>query len=129
MNNKKTVTPLWEKIVGVAGLVLLCVGFAYLSWEKITRERSPLHISFAIDSIVEVETEFLVKVNVENAGFQSATELQVEGVLLKDGKKIESHKMQIDYIPSNSGRRIGFFFKQDPHLGALEFRALGFQEP
>ena len=129
MNNKKTVTPLWEKIVGVAGLVLLCVGFAYLSWEKITREKSPLHISFAIDSIVEVETEFLVKVKVENAGFQSATALQVEGALLMDGKEVETHEMQVDYIPSNSNRRIGVFFKQDPRLGTLEFRALGFQEP
>jgi uncharacterized protein (TIGR02588 family) len=129
MSNKKPVTPLWEKIVGMLGLVLLCVGFAYLSWENITKEKSPLHILFAVGSIIEVETEFLVTVNVENTGFQSATALQVEGVLLKDGKKIESHRMQIDYIPSNSNRRIGFFFKQDPHLGALEFRALGFQEP
>jgi uncharacterized protein (TIGR02588 family) len=129
MSNKKPVTPLWEKIVGMLGLVLLCFGFAYLSWENITKETSPLHISFAVGSIIEVETEFLVTVNVENTGFQSATALQVEGVLLKDGKKIESHRMQIDYIPSNSNRRIGFFFKQDPHLGTLEFRALGFQEP
>jgi uncharacterized protein (TIGR02588 family) len=129
MSNKKPVTPLWEKIVGMLGLVLLCFGFAYLSWEKLTKEKSPLHISFAVGNIIEVETEFLVRINVENTGFQSATALQVEGVLSKDGKEMESHKMQIDYIPSNSDRSIGFFFKQDPRLGTLEFRALGFQEP
>lgn len=129
MDNKKPTTPLWEKIVGALGFLLLCSGFIYLSWAQVTAEKKPLHILFTVDKITKVDTHFLVRVKVENSSPQSAAALQVEAALVKDGQEIETSSAQIDYIPSNSTRRIGFFFEQDPGSNTLEFRTTGYQEP
>ena len=129
MSHKKPATPLWEKMVGALGLALLCSGFIYLTWVEITNEKSPIQIVFDVDNIAAVDNHFLVTVSVKNSGLQSAAVLQVEGILLKDGRQVETSNVQIDYLPSNSDRKIGLFFKQDPRSGTLEFRALGYQEP
>ena len=129
MNNKKSATPLWEKIVGGLGLVLLCAGFIYLTWTALNNEKSPPDISFDIDAITAMEAGFLVTVNVSNSGSESAAALQVQGVLSKNGVESETYTMEIDYIPSRSTREIGFFFKKDPRTGLLEFNALGYQKP
>ncbi|HSC68384.1 MAG TPA: hypothetical protein VLC79_11860 [Cellvibrio sp.] len=129
MNNQKTATPLWEKCVGTLGLLLLCTGFVYLTWAEMTAQKSPLHIIFNVEKIVPVDKQFAVIVEVGNTSLQSAAALQVEAILLQDGKEMETNTAQIDYIPSNSTRTIGFFFEQDPGLGKLEFRALAYQQP
>ena len=129
MGNEKPVTPLWEKIVGALGLILLCSGFIYLTWVEVTTEKSPVNIVFNVDKITAVNTQFLVTVTVKNSSFQSATALQVEAALVKDGLQVETSSAQIDYIPSNSTRTVGFFFKQEPNSEALKFRTLGYQEP
>lgn len=128
MNHKKHLTPLWEKLVGILGLILLCAGFFYLSWVKITAGESPPEILFRVNNVVPLDSSFLVNVTVRNRGFQTVTALQVQGVL-QVGDEEERNKLAIDYLPANSTRDIGFFFKSDPREGALEFKALGFQAP
>lgn len=129
MENKKTATPLWEKLVGALGLVLLCCGFIYLTWAEVSADESPLHIVFAIDKITEINTHYLVTVDVENTSHKSAAALQVEGVLVAKGLEVETSSAQVDFLPSSSMRTINFFFKKDPRSGTLEFRASSYQEP
>lgn len=129
MNNKKSATPLWEKLVGALGLILLCCGFIYLTWAEVTAEESPLHVVFTINKITEINNHYLVTVNVENISYQSAAAVQIEGGLVTKGLKVETSSAQLDFLPSSSMRTINFFFKHDPRSGTLEFRASSYQEP
>lgn len=129
MSPKENKTPLWENLVGLLGLVLLCVGFVFLTWTKITAKESPPEISFSINTVTQGDSSFLVNVTVKNHGFQSVIALQVEAVLNGDDKNEERSNLEIDYLPSNSTRDIGFFFGEDPRVGELTFKALGYQVP
>ncbi len=129
MNKKNNPTPLWENLIGLAGLLLLCAGFIYLTWTKITDDKSPSTVLFSVSDVAQSGTDFVVSVKVKNEGFQSLASLQVEAVVSGEDLQEERNNLEVDYLPSNSTREIGFYFRQNPALGKLEFRALGYQVP
>lgn len=129
MNQKNKPTPLWENLIGLAGLLLLCAGFIYLTWTKITDDKSPSTVSFLVSGVAQSGTDYAVTVTVKNDGFQSLASLQVEAVLIGEDAQEERNSLEVDYLPSNSTREIGFYFRQNPALGKLEFRALSYQVP
>ena len=122
-------TPTWEKIVGLLGLTLLCIGFAYLGWAAITEQDKPPNIVFTVTEINDLETDFLVQVEVANTGFKSVAGLDIEGRLIPRNGSPETSTAEVDYVPSGSSRSVGLFFNSDPRVGTLSLRALGYQEP
>lgn len=122
-------TPLWEKLVGLAGLVLVCFTIGFLLWSAISAQDDPPNVSFEIHEIHAIDGRYLVLLDVHNSGDLTAADLQVE-VSLSDGQgNTESATGSIDYLAAGSTRRMGFYFGTDPGLGELQFRALGYHKP
>ena len=127
--NSSAVTPTWEKIVGFAGFVVLCAGLVYLVWAAMTEENSAPKIAFKVQAIKSLDSNYLVTVEVSNRGHESVAALQIEGELEQAAGEPEKSSAQIDYVPSQSRRHVGLFFRSDPKDGKISFRALGYQEP
>ncbi len=122
-------TPVWEKIVGLVGFFVLCTGFAYLARAAVTENHAPPQFQFNVEEIKELGSGYLVKVEVANSGYESVAALQMEGRLEGSAQEPETNAIQVDYVPSQSSRKVGFFFQDNPENGKLSFRALGYQEP
>lgn len=120
-------TPLWEKILGLSGLLLLLTGFIYLGWMSLHEHDSPPDIRFVVTEINQLASGYLVQLDVHNSGTQSIAALQFEGYL--NGDAGETSRSEIDYVPSHSKSSAGLFFTHNPHAGTLTFKALGYQKP
>ena len=128
-NTSDTHTPLWEKLLGTLGLLLVLAGFIYLGWMAIHQNEAPPDVSFNITRISQVSDGFLVEVEVINQGSQSLAALYLEGRLTIGDGEPEINHAQVDYLPSRSKGHTGFFFSRDPRAGTLEFKPSGYQEP
>lgn len=122
-------TPLWEKLLGIVGLLLLLAGFIYLGWMAIHEDDTPPDVLFSITRISQVSDGFLVEVEVTNNGSQSLAALHLKGSLTIEDGEPEINQAQVDYLPSRSKGHAGFFFSRDPRTGTLEFKPSGYQEP
>lgn len=122
-------TPLWEKIAGFVGFILILFMLGYLGWSAFTNDDAPPQIEFEIVDAQATPDGHLVRVLVRNRGEQVATSLNVEARLNMAGELAEHSTALIDYLPIASQQEIGFFFKNNPAAGELTFRALNFQAP
>ncbi|MGM8228348.1 hypothetical protein ACSV5M_17335 [Cellvibrio sp. ARAG 10.3] len=124
-----TQTPLWEKLLGILGLLLVLTGFIYLGWMAIHQDAAAPDVSFNITRISQISDGFLVEVEVINKSSQSLAALYLEGRLITGDGEPEINHAQVDYLPSRSKGHTGFFFSRDPRAGTLEFKPSGYQEP
>lgn len=122
-------TPLWEKVMGLVGFLLLCSGIVYLTWMALTEKDLPPEFLFEIKYIHELDSGFLVEVDVANGGSQSVAALYIEARLDNNGEVIERSEAEFDYLPSRSNNTAGLFFHNDPRAHHLTFKALGYQTP
>lgn len=131
MADKKDVvhTPLWEKLVGVAGFILLCIAIAVLLGNVMSGDERPPLITFDNINIAAEENRFRVDVDVFNIGGTSVSDLEVEAQVMRDDGSIEISSLRFDYLPAESRRTGGVFFEADPRNGNLAFRPKSFIEP
>lgn len=129
MKTNEEQTPLWEKILGIAGLLLLITGFFYLGWMAINEDDTSPDVIFSINKISPVSKGFLVEVEITNTGAKSLAAVYLEGQLTDNNDETEISYTQLDYLPSHSKSYAGFFFNADPRTGRLEFKPSGYQEP
>lgn len=122
-------TPTWEKVLGLLGFILLCTGFLYLGWVAIGERQFPPQIHFSVKAVNQLESGYLVEVEVSNSGSHSVESLHLEARLQGQDKESEISTAEIDYVPSSSRKSAGFFFARDPRSGELSLRALGYQKP
>ena len=122
-------TPLWERLVGLAGFLLICCTVVYLTHAALQGSGNPPDIHFELVSIHLGEAGYLVLVDVSNPGGATAADLQLEAQLQGNGAAPETVSSQLDYLAPRSTRRVGFYFATDPARGELMFRPLGYREP
>lgn len=120
-------TPLWEKVIGGIGFVMLCIGFVYLIWSAVTEQKHPPRIDFNVKETIQLGEYFHVQIEVVNSGAQTVAGLHIEGAL--KGAYPEVSTGEIDYIPPQSTREVGLYFTSDPRLGELVVRPIGYQKP
>ncbi len=62
----------------------------------------------------------LAEIEVFNGGDVAAAGLEVEGTLERDGETVETATTTFDYLPSQSRRRGGLYFTEDPKTATLK---------
>jgi uncharacterized protein (TIGR02588 family) len=129
MKNNLAETPLWEKLAGLIGFLLICVTVVYLLWAAINNKNQPPTIHFNVIGTQSLEKQYLVLVDVENIGEKTATDLHVEGQLKSANDLIQRSTAQVDYLAAQSTQRVGFYFKSNPADGELTFTPMNYQEP
>ncbi|MEX0740594.1 MAG: hypothetical protein WD071_14745 [Pseudohongiella sp.] len=122
-------TPLWEKLVGLVGMLLVVGTISFLLWTAVTSEEGAPEFDFEIHQISASGTRFLVLLDVRNTGDLTASDLGVEARLHTREGSTESAEARIGYLPAGSTRQVGVYFDADPAEGDLAFRALGYQKP
>jgi uncharacterized protein (TIGR02588 family) len=123
------VTPLWEKLVGVAGFILLCIAIGVLANNVISGDESPPLITFENIEIATDVNGFRVDVEVVNSGGTSVSDLEIEGHVRRGDGSTEISSLRFDYLPAQSRRAGGLFFTTDPGNGNIELRPKSFIEP
>lgn len=121
--------PIWEEVMGAAGLVLLLFVVGFLVYEAL-QPKTPPAIIVAVGEITATPTGWLVEVRAENQGDEPAEGVVVEGALLDPaGKAVETAEISLDYVPERSQRQAGLFFSADPADYLVQLRAKGYVVP
>lgn len=129
MKHNLSKTPLWEKLVGLMGFVLICLTVIYLVWSAFSNANHPPNVQFNVINIEAFEQQYLVLVDVKNTGDKTASDLLLEARLTSADGSMQSATSQVSYLAPSSSQRVGFYFTSDPAKGELTFTPIGYQEP
>lgn len=123
-------TPPLEWLASGIGLVLTLGMLGLIGWQAYRgTESQPPTISVAAERVVQTDNGFVVEVTARNHSPATAAAVEIEGALKQGGRTVATSKAILDYVPGNSERRGGLFFKEDPRPYQLELRPLGYAEP
>ena len=118
----------WEWLAGGIGLLVLLALLGFLAREATTR-RTPPDLVARVDSVSRGSSGWLAHLRVDNRGRETAVSVMVEGELATAAGDTMRSETTLDYVPGRSHRGGGLLFDQDPRLGKLDVRVIGFQEP
>lgn len=118
-----------EWLVAALSLVLVLGTVGFLFYQALFGETTPPDISLQVVAIVPSSGGYLVTVQAQNRGGETAAELVVEGELLSAGETLETSELTFEFVPAHSSREGGLFFRHDPAGGRLELRAKSYREP
>lgn len=122
--------PLLEWISAGVGLLLTLAVLGALAWEGLTGSNgAPPAIEIAVSRITPVRAGYVVEVELHNRSSATAAAVEIEGKLTRSGGDAATSTATVDYVPGDSTRNAGLFFRDDPRRHQLELRALGFAEP
>ncbi len=127
--DKKASPPAWEWVLAAVGVILVGTAVGSAFYRALTHEDTPPQIEVGVSGIKTTAGGFDVEFEVRNAGGHTAAELNLEAQLLKSGEPVETSTATLAYSPSNSVRRGGIFFTNDPKAFELKIRALGYESP
>ena len=113
------------------GLLLIVGALVFLTRAALA-PRTPPDIVVRVDSVSALSAGYLVHFTARNRGSETASAVQVEGVLSPPpgggGDTLRSD-ITLDYVPGRSTRGGGVYFARDPRQGRLELRARGYASP
>ena len=121
--------PVWEWIAGVVGLVLVVGTIGFLLYRAMTGGSTPPEIAISVETITPMRGGYLVEVSVSNTGEETAADLTLTGELRSGTGEVETSTVTLDYIPSQSSRKAGLYFSEDPREFELSLRAEGYRAP
>lgn len=105
-----------EYIVFWTSLVLIASLLTYLTYTTIAVESSPPILQIEFQQQPTEVNPYLFRLLIFNQGIETAEEVEVELMLEKDGKIMESSKMKLDFVPGESRREVWMNFSKDPEL-------------
>ncbi|MBB5753269.1 hypothetical protein [Prosthecomicrobium pneumaticum] len=118
-----------EWAAAAAGAVLLVATIAYLVHYGLTKPEGPPVIRVVVETVEPAGEGYRVGFTATNEGNGTAAELSIRGVLRAGGAEIEASTARIDFLPQESSRSGGLFFRRDPRALTLDLRAEGYVEP
>ncbi len=122
--------PLLEWISAAVGLLLTLTVLGALAWEGLMGPNgAPPAVEATVSRITPVQAGYVVEVELHNRSSATAAAVEIEGELTKSDGTATTSTATVDYVPGESTRNAGLFFKDDPRRHRLEVRALGFAEP
>jgi uncharacterized protein (TIGR02588 family) len=127
-------TPLWEKLAGLVGLLLVLGVLGFLLYEA-ARPQSAAEIVTEVQTITAQAGGHLVVFQASNRGRRTAAAVLVEGALYDPAnteepvEPVETAEMTFDYIPDQSDRTGSLVFAHDPRQYTLRLQVKGFMDP
>ncbi|HEX6927803.1 MAG TPA: TIGR02588 family protein [Gammaproteobacteria bacterium] len=121
--------PLWERIVAGVSVLLVAGLLGHLFHEVATVDPSPPDIVVKIVEIRDNGDDWVVVFDAWNYGGETAAGVSITGELSRWGLVTESAEVTLDFIPAESSRRGGLYFRQDPGGKDLALRATGYVLP
>ncbi len=128
-NEQQASPPIWEWILAVTGLVIVCVAIGMTLYRGVTQDSSPPNLKVIVKAVSQKDQGFLVEFDLINSANRTASTINVEGRLKMNGEAVETRTMTMAYAPSNSTRSGGLIFSRDPRLYEVEIGAVGFENP
>jgi uncharacterized protein (TIGR02588 family) len=119
----------WEWVAAAVSTLLVLAVVGYLLYDAVARPRTPPAVTVHAEGVLRAGGLWLVEFRARNHGHTTAAVVKVEGELREGERTVESSEAVLDYVPGESVRRGGLFFRADPRAYRLELRALGYQEP
>lgn len=118
-----------EWVTAAVGAVLFIAMIGYMVYVGLRDVQGSPKIELTTSDPVQRDDNFHVGFVATNSGEVTATGLVVRAVLTDGDRDVESQEVTIDYLPTQSSRRGGFFFKQDPTRYKLAVTATAYMEP
>ncbi|KQW86787.1 hypothetical protein [Brevundimonas sp. Root1279] len=114
--------PVLEWIMGALGL-LIVLGVLGVILSEAFGPRDPAALEARLVEARPSPTGWLAEIEVENAGDETAAQVEIEGRL-----GAETASATLDYVPARSRERLTLGFDADPRSG-LTLHTKGFTEP
>lgn len=127
--NKNQEIPFLEWLKAAIGLILVVGALGFIIYKAVTNGHEPPIIKVSYGAVEKNEAGYLVKLEVENSGDETAADVVIEGKLTKDIEEIETSAVTFDYAPSHSKRSGGLYFKNNPNEFDFEISPKGYQKP
>lgn len=128
--SKKRRIPALEWLSAIIGLVIVAGMLGFLVLEALRESpATPPLMSVEPVRLVSFAGGYIVEVRVRNGSGSTGSAVQVEGVLGRNGKDIETSTITLDYVPGNSQRRGGLIFRNDPRQARVGLRIVGYEQP
>ncbi|MCW2247538.1 uncharacterized protein (TIGR02588 family) [Azospirillum fermentarium] len=121
--------PRTEWAAACAGGALLLAAVGYLVWNAALSADSPPDVAAAVVRVDRLDDGWRALVRADNHGGTTAAEVAVVAELSRPGQPPERVTITFDYIPADSRRTGGVFFRSDPAGGTLTVRAIGYRDP
>ncbi|MET0181384.1 MAG: hypothetical protein ABW199_00710 [Caulobacterales bacterium] len=117
-----------EWLVGSLGALFFVAILGVLVWHGAKGQDSGPIIEARITEIEQTESGFIATFEARNNGDTAAAQVRILAVLT-GATGGESHEAMIDFLPAQSTRGGGFFFRSDPRRAQFEVRADGYSDP
>lgn len=122
--------PLVEWIAAFFGLAVVAGMIAFLALEAVKeRDDVPPFLTVQPLRLAEMDGQYVVEIQVNNATFKTGAAVQVEGKLSKGGSDVETSNVSLSYVPGRSHRRAGLVFRHDPRRYNVSLRVTGYERP
>ncbi|HVH11935.1 MAG TPA: TIGR02588 family protein [Longimicrobium sp.] len=119
----------WEWVAAAVSTVLVLAVVGYLLYDAVAQPRTPPAVTLQADTVLKADGLWVVRFRAHNQGHATAAAIHVQGALMEGDRTIETSDAVLDYVPGESVRHGGLFFRADPRAYRLELRAHGYQEP
>lgn len=122
--------PILEWIAAAFGLLLTLATLGAIGWQALKGGGDqPPAIEATVERITPTAAGYAVEVKLRNRSPATAAAVAIEGELTRGGQEVATSSATIDYVPGESSRAAGLFFKEDPRRHKLEVRVLGYAKP
>ncbi|MCZ2821141.1 hypothetical protein O2V63_12430 [Modestobacter sp. VKM Ac-2977] len=118
-----------EYLLGAVGAVVVLLVLAFLGYQAVVvRDGAPrLAVTAAVAE--QVGEGWVVPVEVVNEGGGTAEQVEVVGVLTRDGRDVQRATATFSYLAPNSRQSGALLFSEDPTDGRLEVRPAAYTLP
>ncbi len=118
-----------EAIAAVFGAAVALGTLGLIVWDGWKASGAPPFIEVKALEVHEQAGGFVLEILASNRGGEAAAQVLVEGELHDAARVVETSEATFDYVPRQSERLGGLFFKADPRAHEVRLRALGYADP
>ncbi|MGY1751243.1 hypothetical protein [Modestobacter sp. SYSU DS0511] len=118
-----------EYALGALGALVVLLVLGFLVHQAVFVRDSGPRLSVTTSAIEQAGDGWAVPFEVVNDGGTTAEQVQVTGVLSRDGEEVQQATATIDYVAPHSRQSGALLFSVDPGSGTLEVRPAAYTTP